>query len=292
MALVANHIRDAYVREGNHEMADRFAGYDWKTDADVFLDASRVSAQARSTQPATEQVKAPNAITTTGPGSGPATPSLPQNSKPTFDPEDISFLDHDFLRRLGNNGIQVPVNVTNGKRSGTVRLFTDGKFNRPNGRAMFIPAHQPELPAEIAAQKSKYKYLINNGRFNMMWQTGYESWRKPIVADRWGDREDSFIELHPNDAKALSVQSGDVVRVHNDYASVQAIAYVTDAVKPGQPFMLFAQPKKGTAGFLVTPYVDPKTNIPSYKLTYANIERIAGKPSTFSHVTFKDLEAL
>jgi len=41
--------------------------------------------------------------------------------------------------------------------------------------------------------------------------------------------------------------------------------------------MLFAQPKKGTAGFLVTPHVDPKTNIPSYKLTYANVERIAGK---------------
>jgi arsenite oxidase large subunit len=134
--------------------------------------------------------------------------------------------------------------------------------------------------------------LINNGRFNMMWQTGYESWRKPIVADRWGDREDTFLELNPSDAKALGVQSGDVLRVHNDYASTQAIAYVTDAVKPGQPFMLFAQPKKGTAGFLVTPHVDPKTNIPSYKLTYANVERIAGKPSHFAHVTFKDLESL
>jgi arsenite oxidase large subunit len=293
MALVANHIRDAYVREGNQAMADRFAGYDWKTDADVFLDASRVSAQARSTNPATEQAKAPNAITTTGPAGGaPPVSSLPAASKPTFDPEDISFLDHEYLRGLGNNGIQVPVNVSNGKRSGTVRFFTDGKFNRPNGKAMFIPANQPELPAEIAAQKRKYKYLINNGRFNMMWQTGYESWRKPIVEDRWGDREDTFLELNPSDAKALGVQSGDVLRVHNDYASTQAIAYVTDAVKPGQPFMLFAQPKKGTAGFLVTPHVDPKTNIPSYKLTYANIERIAGKPSSFAHVTFKDLESL
>jgi arsenite oxidase large subunit len=270
MALVANRIKALYGGENNAAMVARFSGYDWQSDADVFKDASTASAKGRL------DAGAPD--------------GLPTTSKPTFDPEDISFLDHAFIQSLGNNGIQVPVNVQNGQRRGTERFFTDGKFNRPSGKAAFIAAKQPELPPEIAAQKQKYKYLINNGRFNEMWQTGYESWRMSNVIERWGSREDAYIELSPHDAKELGVRSGDVVRIHNDYATATAIAYVTDAVRPGQPFMLFAQPKKGTAGFLVTPHVDPETNIPSYKLTYAGISKVAGKPAELAKVSFKDLE--
>ena len=272
MALVAKRIQALYQQEGKADMAARFSGYDWQDDAAVFRDAASTSAKGRMAQPA------------------PQGGSLPVNSLPTFDPEDISFLEHGFILGLGNNGVQVPVNVVNGKRVGTTRLFVDGKFNRPGGRAKFIPAVQPSLPPLIAAQKAKYKYLINNGRFNNMWQTGYETWRKPVVADRWGNRQDSFIELHPSDARELGVKSGDVVRVHNDYGEVTTIAYVTKAVKQRQPFLLFAQPKRGTAGFLVTPNIDPDTNIPSYKMTYADITRVAGPPSAMTRVSFKDLE--
>ena len=291
MAMVANKIRSMYQAEHNTAMAERFSGYDWKTDADVFKDAADTSAKARqvATNPhATSEEKAPNPIGSAAVSASPA--ALPTQSKPTFDPEDVSFLDHDYILSLGNNGIQVPVNVSNGQRTGTVRLFEDGKFNRPSGKAAFIAAKQPDLPPEIAAQKAKYKYLINNGRFNEMWQTGYESWRAQNTVDRWGNREDAYIEVNPGDARELGVQSGDVVRVHNDYGSATAIVYITDGVKPKQPFMLFAQPKKGTAGFLVTPSIDPETNIPSYKLTFADITRLAGKPSELANVTFKDLE--
>jgi arsenite oxidase large subunit len=271
MALVAQRIAALYQAQNNSDMAARFSGYDWKTSADVFKDAAIASAKSRVETAADAT-------------------SLPQNSKPTFDPEDISFLDHDFILSLGNNGIQVPVNVVDGKRVGSKRLFIDGKFARPSGRAAFIPAAQPKTPADVAAQKAKYKYLINNGRFNNMWQTGYESWRKPVVADRWGNRQDAFLELNAADAKELGISSGDIVRIHNDYADVTAVAYITRAVRPKQPFLMFAQPKKGAAGFVVTPNIDPKTNIPSYKLTYANVERVAGPPSAFATVTFKDLE--
>jgi len=98
---------------------------------------------------------------------------------------------------------------------------------------MFIPAHQPELPAEIAEQKRKYKYLINNGRFNMMWQTGYESWRKPIVADRWGDREDTFLRVEPKRREsARRAERRTSYAFTMTMRAPQAIAYVTDAVKP------------------------------------------------------------
>jgi hypothetical protein len=43
-------------------------------------------------------------------------------------------------------------------------------------------------------------------------------------------------------------------------------------------------------GFVVTPAIDPETNIPSYKLTYADIVKIADRPSELADVSFKDLE--
>lgn len=269
MALLAQKLQSMYRAENKSDMAARFAGYDWQDDADVFKDASIASAKSRG---------------------GTGTASLPTNSSQTFDPEDISFVDHAYILALGNNGIQVPVNVVDGKRSGTTRLFADGKFARPNGKTMFIPAKQPVVPPEVASQKMKYKYLINNGRFNDMWQTGYETWRIGPVAERWGKRDGSFIEINPQDAVELGVESGDIVRVHNDYGSITTVVYISKAVKPKQTFLLFAQPNRSQAGFVVTPNIDPETNIPSYKLTYANIERVAGKPASLKETSFKDLE--
>ena len=269
MAMMAQKLQSLYQAENKADMAARFDGYDWKTDSDVFNDASVSSAKGRG---------------------GTGTTALPASSKQTFDPEDISFVDHAYILALGNNGIQVPVNVANGKRSGTTRLFADGKFARPNGKTMFIVAQQPALPAEIASQKAKYKYLINNGRFNDMWQTGYETWRAASVAERWGDRNGSFIQMNAHDAAQLGVSSGDIVRVHNDYGSITSVAYISKSVKPGQTFLMFAQANRSQAGFVVTPSIDPETNIPSYKLTYANIERVAGRPASLSETSFKDLE--
>jgi arsenite oxidase large subunit len=269
MAMMAQKLQSLYQAENNADMAARFDGYDWQSDADVFRDASITSAKSRG---------------------GTGSTQLPENSKQTFDPEDISFLDHNYILALGNNGIQVPVNVVDGRRSGTTRLFTDGKFARPSGKTMFIVATQPALPPDVASQKRKYKYLVNNGRFDNMWQTGYETWRVGPVAQRWGDRDGSFIEINAADAAHLGVQSGDIVRVHNDYGSITSVVYISKAVKPGQTFMMFGQPNRSQAGFVVTPNIDPETNIPSYKLTYANIEKVANRPSSLSQTTFKDLE--
>jgi arsenite oxidase large subunit len=269
MALMAQKLQALYQADGKSDMAARFDGYDWNSDADVFKDASISSAKSRG---------------------GTGTDELPANSKQTFDPEDISFVDHAYILALGNNGIQVPVNVIGGRRSGTTRLFADGKFARPSGKTMFIVAQQPAVPPDVARQKAKYKYLINNGRFDAMWQTGYETWRVAPVAERWGDRNGSFLEMNAQDAAELGVKSGDIVRVHNDYGSITTVAYISKAVKPKQTFLLFGQPNRSQAGFVVTPNVDPETNIPSYKLTYANIEKVAERPSSLKETTFNDLE--
>ena len=75
---------------------------------------------------------------------------------------------------MGNNGVQLPVKeYTGGKLIGTPMIYADYKFSTGDGKAHFKPAPWPGLPEPVATQKSKYRFWINNGRTNHIWQTAY-----------------------------------------------------------------------------------------------------------------------
>ena len=63
----------------------------------------------------------------------------------------------------------------------------------------------------VADQKAKHRFWINNGRVNEVWQTGYHDMYNEFVSDRWPM---AFVEINPDDARALGVASGDVVEVY------------------------------------------------------------------------------
>ena len=48
--------------------------------------------------------------------------------------------------------------------------YMDAKFDTSDGKAEFKPAPWPGLPKPVQAQKDKYKFWINNGRVNEVWQ--------------------------------------------------------------------------------------------------------------------------
>lgn len=79
------------------------------------------------------------------------------------------FVTYDRLRAMGTNGFQEPAAAyADGKIVGTKRLFSDGKFNTKDGRAIFKEAAWRGLQAPgKEEQKKKFKFLINNGRTEM-----------------------------------------------------------------------------------------------------------------------------
>jgi arsenite oxidase large subunit len=85
------------------------------------------------------------------------------------------------------------------------------------------------------------------------------------------------------------VKSSDLVELYNDYGNVTAMAYVSDAVKPGHTFMLFANPR-GVMGSLTTEYTDPTTTIPYYKGTWAAIRKVGEQPDLARSVTFLPMD--
>jgi arsenite oxidase large subunit len=238
-AMVANKIRALYQAEGNAKMADRFGGFDWKTEEDAFNDGFRRAGQ-------------------------PGAPPIDSQGDDTG-----NLATYALLRSAGNNGVQLPIKeVKDGKLIGTPMLYTE-KFGTKDGKAQFKPSPWPGLPKPVADQKAKHKFWINNGRNNEVWQTAYHNQYDSHVKGRYPM---AYIELNPGDMQALGAAGGDVVEVWNDYGSTYAMAYPVADAKPSQTFMVFGY-VKGIVGDVTTEWTD-RNVVPYYKGTWASIRRV------------------
>ncbi|MBL10584.1 MAG: arsenate reductase (azurin) large subunit [Acidiferrobacteraceae bacterium] len=245
----AKKLHELYEADRNPLMSSKFLDYDWKTDEDVFI-------HARYQFKGTKQ-----------------------------DPmEGYAGVTYDLLRTLGNEGIQTPTRLINKTPVGTVRMHEDGHFFTATGKARFIFAPQPwhGYAAKVSRQRRKHRFWINNGRANHIWQTLYHHQRIPYFLEH---NPVPFIEINPVDAFELIVSSGDMVEIFNDMGSVEAMVYITDAVKPGHTFMLFGHPK-GSVADLVSDHVDPSTTIPYYKGVWADIKKVQPAAEFTKKMTF------
>jgi len=244
-ARLANNLERVFTEIGKPEVAANFAGFDWKTEEDAFMDGYHAHEKGGE------------------------------------------FVTYERLRAMGTNGFQEPATgFQDGKIIGTKRLFTDGKFNKPDGKATFAETQWRGLQAAgKQAEKDKFAYLINNGRANLVWQSAYLDVENELVMDRWPY---PFIEMNPDDMVELGLGEGDLVEVYNDNGSTQAMAYPTPTAKRKQAFMLFAYPS-GVQGNVVSAGVNEFV-IPNYKQTWGDIRKIADAPEGVRHITFKSKE--
>lgn len=244
-ARIANHLERVLKEMGDEKYAANFKGFDWKTEEDAFMDGYNKNA-----------------------GGG----------------EHVTY---ERLRAMGTNGFQEPaVEFKDGKIIGTKRLYTDGKFGAKDGKAHFMATQWRGLEAPgKEQQKAKFKYLINNGRTNHVWQNAYLDQQNDFVMDRWPY---PFIDMNPGDMTELGVKEGDLVEVFNDDGSTQAMVYPTPSAKKGETFMLFAFPT-GVMGNVINDGVN-EFIIPNYKQTWASIRKIADAPEGVKALTFKSQE--
>ncbi|WP_075213958.1 arsenate reductase (azurin) large subunit [Mongoliimonas terrestris] len=244
-ARLANHMERVFREAGDTGYADQFKGFDWKTEEDAFMDGYHANAAGG---------------------------------------EHVTY---ERLRAMGTNGFQEPATAfADGKIVGTTRLYTDGVFSSEDGRARFMDAPWRGLQAPgKEEQKAKHKFLINNGRANLVWQSAYYDVQNELVMDRWPY---PFIEMNPDDMAELGVKQGDLVEVYNDAGSTQAMAYPTPTARRGETFMLFAYPS-GVQGNVVNAGTNELV-IPNYKQTWGDIRKIADAPEGVRHLSFKSKE--
>jgi arsenite oxidase large subunit len=240
-ADIANALKAKYAAEGNTQMADRFKGFDWKTEEDAFNDGFRYGGIK----------EVGGEIDSQGGDTG-------------------HLATYALLRAAGNNGVQLPIKeVKGGKLIGTEILFTE-KFGTDDGLAHFKSAPWNGFFKPVENQRAKYRFWVNSGRVNEAWQTMFHDEYDAGMRERWPMAP---VEINPDDAREMGIASGDIVELHNDYGSTYAMAYVVPEIKRNQVFMQFGH-YNGIEGDVTTEAVDHNV-VPDYKHTWADIRRVS-----------------
>lgn len=261
---------------------------------------------------------------------------------------------HDLLRQMGTRGIQTPVRYRTelvepaeyleyagsatsprirGGLVGTKRLHdTDTDFGEPEWATVHpkwltaFGSHSGKgilhkTPWELFADfyeriKPRGEELwVTGGRINEIWQSAFDDARRPYIMQRWPEQ---WVEIHPDDAARLGIESGDRVRIDNDDVLIQTggfvgvededlsftqlmknglirigrgscegVAIVTDAVRPGLLFTNFLD-VGSPSNSLVHRVPDPITNRYRFKLGKGKVTRIGESPykSSFERMSF------
>jgi assimilatory nitrate reductase catalytic subunit len=146
------------------------------------------------------------------------------------------------------------------------RLFGNGEFFTPNGRARFVfdaPQEMPEPPDDA------YPFLLLTGRgSSAQWHTGSRTDKSALL--RKLAPTGLWIEISPADAGQLDIVHGQRVTVRSRRGAVEAVAAVTPTVQVGQVFlpMHFAGVNR-----LTFPAFDPHSRQPSYKACAVRVEK-------------------
>jgi formate dehydrogenase alpha subunit len=143
-----------------------------------------------------------------------------------------------------------------------------GKFSHPDGIGVFH-ALEWKPPAEVP--DAGYPFVLTTGRCIWQWHTGTMTRRSE---DLEVEEPTGWIEINPDDAKALGIQNKELVKAVTRRGEVQVPARVTENIMKGVMFMPFHY-KECAANTLTNNALDPIAKIPEYKACAVRVEKIA-----------------
>jgi assimilatory nitrate reductase catalytic subunit len=149
----------------------------------------------------------------------------------------------------------------------TTRLYEDGKFQTPDGRARLVCAEWvpfPEQPTEA------FPMILNTGRTVEHWHTRTKT-REVAILEKLSPK--AWVEMNPRDAKALGFKSHDFVDVVSQRGRVKNVELrLTEIIAPGQVFMPFHY-AEANVNEVTQDAFDPVSREPNYKQCAVRIER-------------------
>lgn len=164
---------------------------------------------------------------------------------------------YDDLERLRGVQWPLPGGVTAEPRSER-RLFADGRFFHPGGKARFLVGDPQRVPE---ATDATFPFTLLTGRgSSSQWHTLTRT-GKSAVLGKLGATE-PYVELNPIDADTLGIAPAQRVVIESRRGRMTARAFLTHAIPPSQVFipMHYAQTNR-----LTFPAFDPESRQPAYK---------------------------
>ncbi|MQA27242.1 MAG: hypothetical protein GEU94_17665, partial [Micromonosporaceae bacterium] len=150
---------------------------------------------------------------------------------------------------------------------GTPRLFAE-RFATPDGRARFTAVDFRPVAEDVDADFPVY---LTTGRVLAHYQSGAQTRRIRSLNEAAGS---AHVELHPDLAERLGVETGDLVRVASRRGATVAPARVTHEIRPDTVFMPFHW--EG-ANVLTNPALDPTSRMPEFKVCAVSLEAVTAR---------------
>ena len=144
-------------------------------------------------------------------------------------PCDYAGVSHARLRAEGPLQWPVPTAC----HPGTGRLYADGRFPTPDGRASFVAVEHAE-PLEPV--DPRFPLVLTTGRVRDHWHTLTRTGKAPALVRR---TPEPVLEVHTRDAASLGLQDGDFVEVTSRRGKAVAQCRVSDAIRAGSCFLPF-----------------------------------------------------
>ena len=176
-----------------------------------------------------------------------------------FDISALAGIDDAEFERLAP--VQWPAPAA--RAEGTPRLFGDGKFFHPDGRARFV-AVTPRAPA--TPTHGERPFVLNTGRVRDHWHTMTRTGKSARLSAR---TPEPYVDIHPDDARRLGLEEGALARLSGGGGSYVGRVRVSADQRRG---CLFAPmhwngefAAEGRVNALVPPRVDPISGQPESK---------------------------
>lgn len=181
---------------------------------------------------------------------------------------DITGLSYSLLNEQGPQ--QWPFKA--GDTTGAARLYTDGVFQKPDGKAQFV-----NTIYKGTADKTDARHPLHllTGRLRDQW---HGMSRTGTVAQLFNHAEEPVIQMSADDMMRRSIKNGDIVKVSNKRGSLVLAAQLSDEVQASQTFIAMHWGSQFMHGLgvnaLMPPTFDKTSKQPELKHTAIKIEKL------------------
>ncbi len=144
---------------------------------------------------------------------------------------DITGLSYERLETQGPQQWPCPTDAVAGHPSGTARLYTDGVFPTPDGRAVFtLTPYRPVAEPRDA----RYPFALNTGRLRDQW---HGMSRTGTLGRLFGHVPEPGLQMHAQDMARRGLQDGDLVHVTSRRGSIVVPVQASADVGASQVFL-------------------------------------------------------
>lgn len=150
------------------------------------------------------------------------------------------------------------------------RLFGDGRFFTPSGKAQFVGVRHLE-PASTLSEA--YPLSLNSGRIRDQWHT---MTRTGLSVRLGAHLPEPYVSINKEDAKKYGVENGQIATLSNEWGNARIRVDVSHKLNSGQLFMPIhwtgVMASAGRVCTLVSPDTDAVSGQPEFKFTPVTIE--------------------